>query len=123
MQNKETGKRSRHGKKPVKSCLQCLHFVQQKYIMIITIVIHTIIIITCTTYSIIVISLKSSIIYSSYREQRWIGSTHLISLNCMALFLVLVCKNAASIACIVFRYFNRKTIIAMISKTSHAIAV
>ena len=36
---------------------------------------------------------------------------------------VLICKNAASIACIVFRYFNRKTIIATISKISHAIAV
>ena len=44
----------------------CLHFVQQKYMTIITTAIHTIIIITCTTYSIAVISLKSSIISSSF---------------------------------------------------------
>ena len=44
----------------------CLHFVQQKYMTIITIAIHTIIIITCTAYSIAVISFKSSIISSSF---------------------------------------------------------
>ena len=42
------------------------HFVQQKYMTIITIAIHTIIIITYTTYSIAEISLKSSKISSSF---------------------------------------------------------
>ena len=44
----------------------CLHFMQQKYMTIITTAIHTIIIITCKTYSIAVISRKSSIISSSF---------------------------------------------------------
>ena len=44
----------------------CLHFVQQKYMIIITTAIHTIIIITCTTYSIAEISFKSSKISSSF---------------------------------------------------------
>ena len=60
---REIGK---NGKQYLNMVRVCLHFVQQKYIMIITIAIHTIIIITWTTYSIVVISLKSSMISSSF---------------------------------------------------------
>ena len=57
---------SKNGKQYLNIVQVCLHFVQQKYMTIITTAIYTIIIITCTTYSIAVISLKSSIISSSF---------------------------------------------------------
>ena len=44
----------------------CLHFVQQKYMIMNTTATHTTIIITCTMYSIAMISFKSSIISSSF---------------------------------------------------------
>ena len=56
----------KNGKQYLNIVHVCLHFVQQKYMTIITTAIHAIIIITCTTYSIAVISLKSSIISSSF---------------------------------------------------------
>ena len=60
---REIGK---NGKQYLNIVRVCLHFVQQKYIIISTIAIHTIIIITYTTYSIVVISLKLSIISPSF---------------------------------------------------------
>ena len=60
---REIGK---NGKQYLNIVRVCLHFVQQNYMVIITIAIHTIIIITCTTYSIAVIYFKSSIISSSF---------------------------------------------------------
>ena len=50
---------SKNGKQYLNIVQVCLHFVQQKYMIIITTAIHTIIIITCTTYSIAEISIKS----------------------------------------------------------------
>ena len=57
---------SKNGKQYLNIVQVCLHFVQQKYMTIIATAIHTIIIITCTTYSIAIISFKSSIISSSF---------------------------------------------------------
>ena len=57
---------SRNGKQYLNIVLVCSHFVWQKYMIIITTAIHTIIIITCTTYSIVEISFKSSKISSSF---------------------------------------------------------
>ena len=56
----------KNGKQYLNIVRVCLHFVQQKYMTIITTAIHTIIIITCTTYSIAVISFKSSVVSSSF---------------------------------------------------------
>ena len=56
----------KNGKQYLNIVRVCLHFVQQKYMIIITTAIHTIIIITCTTYSIAEISFKSSKISSSF---------------------------------------------------------
>ena len=55
----------KNGKQYLNIVQVCLHFVQQKDMTINT-TIHTIIIITCTTYSIAVISFKSSTISSSF---------------------------------------------------------
>ena len=56
----------KNGKQYLNIVQECLHFVQQKYMIMNTTAIHTIIIITCTTYSIAVISFKSFIISSSF---------------------------------------------------------
>ena len=56
----------KNGKQYLNIVRVCLHFVQQKYMIIITTTIHTIIIITCTTYSIVEIPFKSSKISSSF---------------------------------------------------------
>ena len=56
----------KNGKQYLNIVQVCLHFVQQKYMIIITTAIHTIIIITCTTYSIAEISFKSSKVSSSF---------------------------------------------------------
>ena len=60
----------KNGKQYLNIVHACLHFMQQKYMTIITTAIHTIFIITCTTYFIAVISLKSSIISSSFGKFR-----------------------------------------------------
>ena len=60
---REIGK---NGKQYLNIVQVCLHFVQQNYMTIIATAIHIIIIITCTTYSIAVISFKSSVISSSF---------------------------------------------------------
>ena len=56
----------KNGKQYLNIVRVCLHFVQQKYMIMITTALHTIIIITCTTYSIAEISFKSSNISSSF---------------------------------------------------------
>ena len=56
----------KNGKQYLNIVRVCLHFVRQKYMIIITTTIHTIIIITCITYSIAKISFKSSKISSSF---------------------------------------------------------
>ena len=56
----------KNGKQYLNIVRVCQHFVQQKYMIMNTTAIHTIIIITCTTYSIAMISFKSSIISSSF---------------------------------------------------------
>ena len=114
----------RNGKQYLNNVRLCLNFLQQEYITINAIKIHTMIIITCTINCMLLISCKSSAIFSSSDiliVNRG-GNILLIGfafVDGMPELLMFIVVNAISIACIVFWYLIKNTISVSTSIMSH----
>ena len=105
----------RNGKQYLNNVRMCLNFLQQWYITINAIKIHTMIIITCTISCMFLISCKSSAIFSSsdILIVNKGGNILLIGFafaDGMPELLVFIVINAVSIACIVFQYHIKNMI-------------
>ena len=114
----------RNGKQYLNNVRVCLNFLQQWYITITAIKIHTMIIIICTISCILLILCKSSAIFSSsdiliVNKGRNVLHIEFAFVDRMPEFLMFVIINAISITCIVFQYLIKNTISVSMSIMSH----
>ena len=107
----------RNGKQYLNSVRVCLNFLQQWYITINAIKIHTMIILICTMSCILLISCKSSAIFSSsdtliVNKDENVLLIRFAFVDGMPELFMFIVINAISIACIVFWYLIKNTVLA-----------